>query len=92
MISLAVTTAISPSSRIIPIRCTHASYLGGTGLRKIISISTNRMRPPSKAGSGSRLKTPTLMVIKATSSRKERSPYAEACEMMVAVPTGPLMA
>ena len=120
IISLNVTMAISPNSRIMPMRCTHASNLRGTGRRRIISIRTNRMRPPSNAGRGSKLNTPTLMAMAMGMGEKgvlhtidindeiedftrnyiERSGLAgqivfhigDACEIIVAVPTGPLIA
>ena len=64
-ISPNVTTSIRTISRPKPTRCTTPSISGLSGLRRIASITRNRNRQPSSAGMGSRLKTPTLIVINA---------------------------
>ena len=61
---------ISPNRNTIPIRCTMASFSGGTGLPRITSTIPNTSRLPSRPGIGSRFIRPRLMEISTSSSTK----------------------
>ena len=71
-ISVKVTTIMSARSNMKPMVCVIPSIFGEMRLPRTISINTKRMRPPSRAGTGRRLKIARFRERKAANSQKGR--------------------